>query len=214
MDRPGVLGLTWKEAAPGPWATMTGYPQGAGLAATQGTPGGDLARLTRGPKGHEEGKSGQRAECQEQARVVMDTVTVGSEGPTARPEFFLRLPPGSQGQARVSCHFLLVLLLCGQRAQVPTRAPASSRYQLPHARYTETWVRSADVSLRLLSPARHPDGPSRVEDSASPQSPAPGLRAPLGEAGPAASVVTHKDQGQPFGLRTDHDQPCPQVPPG
>lgn len=74
----------------------------------------------------------------------MDTMTVGSEGPTTRPEIFLRLPPGSL------LPLPLVLLLCGQCEQVPTRALVSSRYQLPHARYTKTWVQSAEVSLRLL----------------------------------------------------------------
>lgn len=52
---PRVLGLTWQDSMPRLWATMTGYPQRVGLAATQGTLGGDLALLMKGPKHTEEG---------------------------------------------------------------------------------------------------------------------------------------------------------------
>lgn len=49
---PRVPGLTWQDSMPRLWATMTGYPQGAGLVATQGTLGRRPGTADKRPKRH------------------------------------------------------------------------------------------------------------------------------------------------------------------
>lgn len=79
LERTQGTGGDLAETEPRHWATMTGYPQGAGLAAHTGNTGVETRRprsWTQGPKGHGGGKSGQLVPPgSEWPSIVMESVT-------------------------------------------------------------------------------------------------------------------------------------------